>query len=444
MSLNYLEIDKIISELDLEGSHLQKVKPVDYESFLFSFYKPGNPTNVFISLDKNCRIHRQTQKTTKLGKPHNLVEFLKAYLVGGKVIQARQNCNNRIIMLEILNGGITYYLFIRLWGGFSNIIITSKTMEILHLHKKSSKKNELPGKTLTLPPENSSGKQYVLNSHNYDDYNSYIEHEYLKILEGEKKLREEKKKEVLRNRRVKELNRQLKKLNRRLDGYLKADTYKLYADLILSNMHSIQKGDLFLEAVDYSTGKMEKIPLNPELEPHKNSDIYYKKNRKAVQGLEQTQNLIKNLISERDNPQVSIPSGVKDEKKADKESKPGLFYNSNGWDILVGRNAKENEALLRSYVKGNDMWLHIRDYPGGYVFIKYKKNRTFPLDVIVDAGILALYYSKGKSNGKADIKYTQVKHLRKIKKGKPGQVIAQNDKNIYVTLDKKRLDALKP
>ncbi len=444
MSLNYNEIDQIITELDLEGSQLQKVKPLDYESFIFSFYKPGTPINVLISLDKNCRIHRHTKKTEYLGKTHNLVEYFKAYIVGGKTVKVEQVDKNRIIKMKIYNRGINYFIFIRLWGGFSNIIITTDSYEILHLHKKSSKKSELPGLKFILPNPLISDKEYKLQKHSYQDYNSFIENEYINLLEIQRLKKDELRLETLRNRRLKDIKRQIITLNKRLEGYLKADTYKLFGDLILSNMYSIKKGDEVLKVVDYTTDDLVKISLNPELEPHQNSDVYYKKHRKALLGLDKTKKQIEELILERDNPELSILKQIKSSKKKVIESKPGLWYKSDGWEILVGRNAKENEALLRSYVKGNDMWLHVRDYPGGYVFIKSKKNQTFPLNILIDAGTLALYYSKGKSNGKADIKYTQVKHLRKIKKGKPGQVIASNDKNIYITLDKNRLDSLKP
>ena len=114
----------------------------------------------------------------------------------------------------------------------------------------------------------------------------------------------------------------------------------------------------------------------------------------------------------------------------------GLTYSYMGWQMLVGRNAKENDKLLRHIVKGNDLWFHIRDYPGGYVFILNQKNKTVPLQVIKYAGGLALYYSRGKNCHKADITYTHVKYLRRVKKGKQGQVIPTMTKNIYVTHNK--------
>ena len=119
-----------------------------------------------------------------------------------------------------------------------------------------------------------------------------------------------------------------------------------------------------------------------------------------------------------------------------------MDYNVNGWLILVGRDANENDELLRRHVKGSDMWLHTRDCPGGYVFVKYRAGKTIPLDILLDAGNLAVYFSKARKNGKADLYYTQVKHLRRAKNGPKGLVLPTQEKNLSVVLDSARLKRL--
>jgi predicted ribosome quality control (RQC) complex YloA/Tae2 family protein len=98
----------------------------------------------------------------------------------------------------------------------------------------------------------------------------------------------------------------------------------------------------------------------------------------------------------------------------------------------VGRDAAENDALLRRHVKGNDLWLHVRDYAGSYVFIKQRPGKTVPLDVLLDAGNLALFYSKGRNNGEGDLFYTPVKFLRRAKNGPRGLVIPTQEKNLHI------------
>ena len=126
-------------------------------------------------------------------------------------------------------------------------------------------------------------------------------------------------------------------------------------------------------------------------------------------------------------------------RQQQKKTHPGLDYNVNGWYILVGRDANENDELLRHHVRGDDLWLHVRDFPGGYVFIKNKKGKTVPLDILLDAANLAVYYSKARNTGKTDLYYTHVKYLRRAKNGPKGLVLPSQEKNLCIEPDKNRL-----
>jgi len=98
--------------------------------------------------------------------------------------------------------------------------------------------------------------------------------------------------------------------------------------------------------------------------------------------------------------------------------------------------------LLRRHVKGNDLWLHMRDYPGSYVFVKARAGKSVPLDVLLDAGNLAVFYSKGRNAAEGDLFYTPVKYLRRAKNGPKGLVIPTHEKNLHVRLDERRLREL--
>ena len=129
-------------------------------------------------------------------------------------------------------------------------------------------------------------------------------------------------------------------------------------------------------------------------------------------------------------------------KQQKKKEHPGLDYTVNGWYILVGRDANENDELLRHHVRGADMWFHVRDFPGGYVFVKNRPGKTIPLDILLDAANLAVYYSKARNAGKTDLYYTHVKYLRRAKNGPKGLVIPTQEKNLCITPDKERLRRL--
>jgi predicted ribosome quality control (RQC) complex YloA/Tae2 family protein len=110
--------------------------------------------------------------------------------------------------------------------------------------------------------------------------------------------------------------------------------------------------------------------------------------------------------------------------------------------LIVGRSAKENDELLRHYAKGYDWWMHTRDYPGGYVFIKGMKGKSVPLDVLLDAANLAVVFSKAKGQRHVDLYYTQVKYLRRAKDGPVGLVLPSQEKNFPVTVDDARVKRL--
>ena len=129
-------------------------------------------------------------------------------------------------------------------------------------------------------------------------------------------------------------------------------------------------------------------------------------------------------------------------RQQEKDDRPGLSYTVKDWTIFVGRDSSENDELLRHYVKGNDMWFHTRDFPGGYVFVKSRTGKTIPLEIMLLAGNLALYHSKGRKNGQADLYYTQVKYLRRAKNGPKGLVLPTNEKNLHIKLDTSILKSL--
>ena len=93
-------------------------------------------------------------------------------------------------------------------------------------------------------------------------------------------------------------------------------------------------------------------------------------------------------------------------------------------------------------MRGSDWWLHVRDWQGGYVFIRNRPGKTVPLEILLYAGNLAVYWSKARKNGSADLYYTQVKHLRRAKDAPKGTVLPTNEKNLFIRLDEERLRRL--
>ena len=236
-----------------------------------------------------------------------------------------------------------------------------------------------------------------------------------------------------------------------------AGQLKHQGDLILSYGYMIDGSSNFLECEDYESGKKIRLMIDPKKSAQENAAEYYKKYKKAVSGteelahdieiakkqLEKLDALYEEIKNEK-NP-VKIEQLLRRDttpKQQQKKTHPGLDYTVNGWYILVGRDANENDELLRHHVRGDDLWLHVRDFPGGYVFIKARKGKTVPLDILLDAANLAVYYSKARNAGKTDLYYTHVKYLRRAKNGPKGLVLPTQEKNLCIEPDKARLARL--
>ena len=252
----------------------------------------------------------------------------------------------------------------------------------------------------------------------------------------------------------------LEKVRKQKTDYSDSQRYKELGDLIMSSLHDIKKGEKWLIIKDfYNNNRKIEIELNPDLTSRENAEYYYNKSKNAKSGLiqlEKSEKRFKKSLNEIKEKRKHLNEStdintllslkrlfIKKNRNKQISRIPGLQFQSKGFLIFVGRTASENDQLLRKHVRGNDYWFHSRDYPGSYVFIKSVRSKSIPLQVMLDAGNLALFYSKGKESGQGDIYYTQVKHLRRVKKGKRGKVIPLQEKNLYIIMDVKRIENLK-
>ena len=244
-------------------------------------------------------------------------------------------------------------------------------------------------------------------------------------------------------------------LRKRRAEYARFDELKEAGDRILTWLHTLHRGDRWLQAGEAS------VELDPRLTPAQNAERYYQRYRKAKSGLRALDGQIAEVEGtlgkvqeekrrvEEEGAEAAEPGAPAPPRgsrgrggAAAKEAPPGLSFQSHGFQLLVGRAAADNDRLLRRFVNGNDWWFHARDYPGAYVFVRAAAGKSLPLEVMLDAATLAVFYSKGRASGGGDVYYTRVKYLRRVKEGRPGQVIPTQERNLSIRLDPERLRRL--
>lgn len=468
MSLNSAEISVILDELDLSGSFIRQIIQSSFDTISFNTYKDGISRTILVCLASgSCRIHETFSSVPKNDKPLRFMQFLKAHIKGCRIADCKQIGNERIIQLDLSRSNEKLLMFIRLWSGASNIIVTDSNLKILDVFFRRPKRNEITGGTFVIPEVrqlDDSEKEKFLTVRSFDDVktknNTFNEKVDLWYKENAQSLSIQ----SLREQALKHYTSQkarmesaLTKLQNKQKDFLHCQQWRHQGDLILTFAHLIDPEKNYLECEDYETNSVVRIPIDPNKSTHDNANIYYEKYKKATSGLSELELDISKLkkeildldaiyekIQKEENP-LRIEQMLRKQTKPKQQiikKIPGLQYNVNGWTILVGRNSSENDELLRHHVKGLDMWLHSRDTAGGFVFIKNRPGKTVPLEILLDAGNLAVYFSKARKNGSADLYYTQVKHLRQAKNAPKGTVLPTNEKNISISLDRERLRKL--
>jgi len=109
-----------------------------------------------------------------------------------------------------------------------------------------------------------------------------------------------------------------------------------------------------------------------------------------------------------------------------------LQYFYNNFIILVGKNNIQNDKLTFSVAHKSDIWFHVKNAPGSHTILKTNNEKSIPLDVLEFAASLAAFHSKLSASPKVEVDYTEVKNVKKIPGAKPGMVIYENYKTIYI------------
>jgi predicted ribosome quality control (RQC) complex YloA/Tae2 family protein len=275
---------------------------------------------------------------------------------------------------------------------------------------------------------------------------NYFVHEYLvsETFEQEKAkvISELEKKKVKSENYIQDLHERLHKIQHELK-------YDEIANIIMANMHAIPERSESAELIDFYTNKKIKIKLNKNLNAQKNAAEYYRKSKNQKIEVEKIKENIGNKIDEINKISIHLYEIEKikfqkelkkyfkehsliKEDKGDKEVELFKHFKFEGFEILVGKNAKNNDLLTQQYTFKEDLWLHARDVSGSHVVIKYQAGKKFPKTVIHKAAELAAYYSKRKTDTLCPVIFTPKKYVRKRKGAPDGAVVVDKEEVIMV------------
>lgn len=256
------------------------------------------------------------------------------------------------------------------------------------------------------------------------------------------------------------LKRAKNKLQKQKEEMLESanrEAYKVYADLISSNIHKITKGlkEITLENF-YDNMNELVVPLDQKLSSVQNAQRYYKRYQKMKQReivlekqIENTEDEIKYLELVADAIERTedvknldeiyfelVKNGyIKKDKKIKNKPKKIAIHSIDYDDtskVYYGKNNLQNEYITFKVADKNDVWMHVKGFPGSHVVIKCD---GYPSDdLLVFAAKIAAKNSKAKDSNKVDVDFTTRKNVKKHPSGKTGLVNYVNFKTITVDL----------
>jgi len=125
---------------------------------------------------------------------------------------------------------------------------------------------------------------------------------------------------------------------------------------------------------------------------------------------------------------------VQPKKSAKPEEISGVrrYLSTDGYEILVGRAARDNDNLTFRVAQSNDLWMHTGDYPGSHVVVRNPTRKEIPHRTIIEAAQLAGRFSQASDDTKVVVHYTERKFLSKPKGAAPGLVRLSRFRSITV------------
>ena len=228
---------------------------------------------------------------------------------------------------------------------------------------------------------------------------------------------------------------------------------------LLAFMHLINRGMSIVELPDiYGEGKV-RIDLDPAVSAQTNIERYFNRARKFRESVKHTAERLR-IMNERLSvigEEISAVEKNDDQSELKKKAAhyerimtrsdgdveqvqefPKRFRSVSGLEIVIGRNDKENDALLH-WAKKNDLWFHAQGVAGSHVVMRIPGKQDPDRRSIGQAAAAAAFNSKARTSALVPVVYTLLKYVVKRKgQGPRTGYLHQRKSYICRTLDARK------
>ena len=245
-------------------------------------------------------------------------------------------------------------------------------------------------------------------------------------------------------KRAKLLEKQLEDVNRAREALLEGWQAREWADMLLAFVRDVPTGVSSVTLPNlYGAGEVQ-IPLEANLDAAQNANKLYARARRREEVfakleerepvLLETQREILALLATLETATETQLEKLLESDDNTREAPPAVgmrFNTKGGFEVLVGRNDKENDVLTHKLAKSLDVWLHVQGYPGSHVIVR-AKNREVPFQDILEAAAIAAHFSKAKGSTNVPVDYTLAKSVWRPKGARAGAVYFSHQKTVFV------------
>ncbi|MGI8504454.1 MAG: Rqc2 family fibronectin-binding protein [Hassallia sp.] len=275
----------------------------------------------------------------------------------------------------------------------------------------------------------------------------------------------------LRHQLTQKLNNILAKLRLKADTFKKrlqqsdqADEYRQKADLLMAYLQEWEPGMKEITLADFENNKPVAIALQPDKNAVQNAQSLYKQHQKLkrvknavepllaeVNGeigyLEQVEDAIAQIEKYQTAEDLEALDEIREEligqkyledpeyrNRTSNESASTNFHRyrtPSGFEILIGRNNRQNDYLTFRVAGDYDLWFHAQEIPGSHVLLRLEPGAVAEEADLQFTANLAVYYSRARQTDQAPVVYTEPKHVYKPKGAKPGIAIYKQERILW-------------
>ena len=257
------------------------------------------------------------------------------------------------------------------------------------------------------------------------------------------------------------LQRQIELHEAQLGRAEEAAALRRRGELLSASFHLLKPGLERLRVPDPANpGQDVEVELDPRRSPEHQVASCFRAARKAERGIARATELLPSARVALDTCRTALGEvaeapgtaaldalagriGVHEARPQEGRPEPGprdwmTFLSSEGWRILVGRNAQGNDRLTLHQARPADLFLHIRGGSGSHVIVPTPHGKTVPRDTLLEAAELACWFSDRRGAPWCEVDHVVKRHVRKPRKAPPGAVVLERARTLRLRPDAAR------